>query len=316
VLFFEIVFRDLIDPTTAGEYVAGLTLLGAAPCTAMVFVWSQLTRDDPTYTVVQVSVNDLIMVVVFAPLVVLLLGVTKIVVPWEMLLLSVGLYVVVSLLAGIATRRVALRRCARAGEPLGPAQAVPGCGPARHGGSPVRVPGSDLARPSRRHRAHRNPAADADLRGFRHRLSLGLALARTVCRHGALRVDRASNSFELAVAVAVSLFGINSGAALATVVGVLVEVPVMLSLVAFANRAIHQGRQERDQMDAAVVPQIPRQRRPAPASRPGLQSRQLHANTGFAKGGRALVADHTAGEIGEDRCQGRPPWPVRHVPIG
>jgi len=80
--------------------------------------------------------------------------------------------------------------------------------------------------------------------------------------------------------------------------------------------AIHQGRQERDQMDEAVVPQVPRQRRPAAASRPGLQSRQLHADAGFAKGGRALVADHAAGEIGEDRCQGGQPWPVRHVPIG
>ncbi|MEX2450866.1 MAG: bile acid:sodium symporter, partial [Rhodospirillales bacterium] len=104
VLFFEVVFADLIDPADAGQYIAGLILLGAAPCTAMVFVWSQLTRGDANYTLVQVSLNDIIMIFAFAPIVALLLGVTDIEVPWETLLLSVGLYVVIPLAAGAATR--------------------------------------------------------------------------------------------------------------------------------------------------------------------------------------------------------------------
>ncbi|MDX1606490.1 MAG: bile acid:sodium symporter, partial [Candidatus Competibacterales bacterium] len=103
VLFFEIVFRDLIAPATAKEYIAGLILLGAAPCTAMVFVWSQLTRGDATYTLVQVALNDLIMIFAFAPIAAFLLGVTEIIVPWETLLLSVVLYVVIPLVAGYAT---------------------------------------------------------------------------------------------------------------------------------------------------------------------------------------------------------------------
>ena len=104
VFFFEFVFAPWIEPADAQEYIAGLILLGAAPCTAMVFVWSQLVRGDATYTLVQVSVNDLIMVFAFAPIVAILLGVTDIVVPWETLLLSVGLYVVIPLAAGAMTR--------------------------------------------------------------------------------------------------------------------------------------------------------------------------------------------------------------------
>jgi ACR3 family arsenite transporter len=95
VLFFEYLFADYIDPADAGQYIAGLILLGAAPCTAMVFVWSQLTKGDPNYTLVQVSLNDVIMVFAFAPIVAFLLGVTDIAVPWETLLLSVALYVVI-----------------------------------------------------------------------------------------------------------------------------------------------------------------------------------------------------------------------------
>ena len=105
VLFFNHVFAGLIDPARAPEYIAGLILLGAAPCTAMVFVWSQLTKGDPNYTLVQVSVNDLIMVVAFAPIVAFLLGVTDITVPWETLILSVVLYIVIPLIAGWLTRR-------------------------------------------------------------------------------------------------------------------------------------------------------------------------------------------------------------------
>ncbi|MGI9452784.1 MAG: ACR3 family arsenite efflux transporter, partial [Geminicoccaceae bacterium] len=104
ILFFEVIFADIIAPADAQQYIAGLILLGAAPCTAMVFVWSQLTRGDPTYTLVQVSLNDVIMIFAFAPIVALLLGVTDLTVPWETLLLSVGLYVVVPLVAGAVTR--------------------------------------------------------------------------------------------------------------------------------------------------------------------------------------------------------------------
>jgi ACR3 family arsenite transporter len=110
VLFFEYIFAGVIDPDRAPDYIAGLILLGAAPCTAMVFVWSQLTRGDPNYTLVQVSVNDLIMVVAFAPIVALLLGVTDIVVPWETLILSVVLYIVIPLIAGLLTRRALMAR--------------------------------------------------------------------------------------------------------------------------------------------------------------------------------------------------------------
>ena len=112
VLFFEWVFAPFIEPGTAGQYIAGLILLGAAPCTAMVFVWSQLTKGDPNYTLAQVSLNDAIMVFAYAPIVALLLGVTDITVPWETLVLSVGLYVVIPLLAGIATRLMMTRGAA------------------------------------------------------------------------------------------------------------------------------------------------------------------------------------------------------------
>src|SRR5210317_2573676 len=104
-LFFKILFAGWVDPQSASEYIAGMILLGVAPCTAMVFVWSQLTRGDPNYTLVQVSVNDLIMVFAFAPIVAFLLGVTDIIVPWETLLLSVALFIVLPLVAGLLTRR-------------------------------------------------------------------------------------------------------------------------------------------------------------------------------------------------------------------
>lgn len=243
VLFFEMVFADLITPADAQQYIAGLILLGAAPCTAMVFVWSQLTRGDPSYTLVQVSVNDLIMVFAFAPIVALLLGVTNIAVPWNTLLLSVGLYVVVPLAAGALTR-YGLTRGAGAAEAA--------------------------ERAVSRFTASLKPwsvlgllATVVLLFGFQGQvileqpLVIGLiAVPLLIQSYGIFVVAYAaawvlrvpfniaapcaligtSNFFELAVAVAISLFGLNSGAALATVVGVLVEVPVMLSLVAFANR--------------------------------------------------------------------------------
>ncbi|MEX0970515.1 MAG: bile acid:sodium symporter, partial [Paracoccaceae bacterium] len=116
VLFFEWVFAPFIEPGTSGQYIAGMILLGAAPCTAMVFVWSQLTKGDPNYTLAQVSLNDAIMVFAYAPIVALLLGVTDITVPWATLVLSVGLYVVIPLLAGIVTRVIMTRGAAGAAQ--------------------------------------------------------------------------------------------------------------------------------------------------------------------------------------------------------
>lgn len=235
VLFFDYVFAPWIEPQDAQQYIAGLILLGAAPCTAMVFVWSQLTRGDPTYTLVQVSVNDVIMVVVFAPIVALLLGVTDIVVPWQTLVLATVLYVVLPLLAGLVTRRV-----------LGSPEAIKAFSarvkPWSVSGLVATVAilfglqgGTILANPFvialiavpiliQSYLIFALGYGAAFAMGVPHRIAAPCAMIGT------------SNFFELAVAVAISLFGLNSGAALATVVGVLVEVPVMLSLVAFANR--------------------------------------------------------------------------------
>ncbi len=241
VLFFEHVFAGLIPPDDAQAYLAGVILLGAAPCTAMVFVWSQLTRGDPTYTLVQVSVNDVVMIFAFAPIVALLLGVTDIPVPWETLLLSVLLYVAIPLVAGLMTRRSLVQK------------------------------GGESAVES--FKARLKPwsvigllATVVLLFGFQGQVILDRPLIIVliaiplliqtygifVIAYGAAWAWRipfnvaapcamigTSNFFELAVAVAISLYGLGSGAALATVVGVLVEVPVMLSLVAIANRTRH-----------------------------------------------------------------------------
>ncbi|MDP1575964.1 MAG: ACR3 family arsenite efflux transporter [Cypionkella sp.] len=238
VLFFNHLFAGLIDPAKAPEYIAGLILLGAAPCTAMVFVWSQLTKGDPNYTLVQVSVNDLVMVVAFAPIVAFLLGVTDINVPWETLMLSVVLYIVIPLIAGALTRRALIVR----------------------GGEAAL---SDFT-------ARIKPASVLGLLltvvllfGFQGQVIIAepllialIAVPIIIQSYGIFALGYAwafawklphkvaapcaligtSNFFELAVAVAIALFGLNSGAALAPVVGVLVEVPVMLTLVAFANR--------------------------------------------------------------------------------
>lgn len=235
VLFFEHVFAGLIPPDDAQAYLAGLILLGAAPCTAMVFVWSQLTKGDPTYTLVQVSVNDVVMVFAFAPIVALLLGVTDIEVPWETLLLSVGLYVVIPLLAGLATRRAlggdaaveAFRGRIKPATALGLLATV------------VLLFGFQAPQIVEKPLAILLIAVPLLIQSY------GIFfIAYFVARAWRIPFDVAapcaligtSNFFELAVAVAISLFGLGSGAALATVVGVLVEVPVMLSLVAFANR--------------------------------------------------------------------------------
>jgi len=235
VLFFEGVFAELIAPADAQQYIAGLILLGAAPCTAMVFVWSQLTKGDESYTLLQVSVNDVVMVFAFAPLVAFLLGVTDIVVPWETLVLSVLLFVALPLAAGLLTRR-------RLGSEARIADFQARVKPwsilglvatvvilfGLQGRVIVEQPMviGLIAVPILLQSYGIFALAYAAAWAFKvpHRIAAPCALIGT------------SNFFELAVAVAISLFGLNSGAALATVVGVLVEVPVMLSLVALANR--------------------------------------------------------------------------------
>ena len=241
VLFFNHVFAGLIPPDDAQAYLAGVILLGAAPCTAMVFVWSQLTRGDATYTLVQVSVNDVIMVFAFAPIVAFLLGVTDIAVPWETLVLSVVLYIVIPLIAGLLTRA---RLMARGGEAA--------VDTFRDRIKPVTVIGLlvtvILLFGFQGQVILETPLVIALIAVPLLLQSYGIfALAYGLARLWRIPFNVAapcaligtSNFFELAVAVAISLFGLGSGAALATVVGVLVEVPVMLSLVAFANRTRH-----------------------------------------------------------------------------
>ncbi len=245
-LFFRVLFADWVDPQTATEYIAGMILLGVAPCTAMVFIWSHLTKGDANYTLVQVSVNDLIMIFAFAPIAAFLLGVSDVTVPWDTLLLSVLLYVVIPLVAGVITRRLLDSkqgnfRIDRFVQTL----------------KPISITGL--------------LATVVLLFGFQAEVILAnplaillIAVPLLIQTYGIFAIAYAaakamklphniaapacmigtSNFFELAVAVAISLFGLQSGAALATVVGVLVEVPVMLTLVNFANRTRHWFEQE------------------------------------------------------------------------
>lgn len=241
-LFFKVFFADLVDSQSANEYIAGMILLGVAPCTAMVFVWSQLTKGNPNYTLVQVSVNDVIMVFAFAPIAGLLLGVSDIHVPWETLVLSVVLYVALPLVAGVITRRRMLKQN-KDGDQL----AV-----FLHKAKPWSIVGLlstvVLLFSFQADVILKQPQTIALIAiplliqtygifaiGFlaARAMKLPMDIAAPACLIGT------SNFFELAVAVAVSLFGLHSGAALATVVGVLVEVPVMLSLVALINHNRH-----------------------------------------------------------------------------
>ena len=237
-VFFKVLFVDIVDPVSANEYIAGMILLGVAPCTAMVFVWSQLTKGDPNYTLVQVSINDIIMIFAFAPITGFLLGVADIEIPWNTLVLSVGLYVVFPLVAGIVTRFQ-----------LGKGSKENNVENFLKTTKPFSIIGLLFT--------------VVLLFGFQAEIILEkpeiialiavplivqtygiFALAYSVAKF--IKLDHniaapacligTSNFFELAVAVAISLFGLHSGAALATVVGVLVEVPVMLTLVYFANR--------------------------------------------------------------------------------
>ncbi|MGJ3255336.1 MAG: ACR3 family arsenite efflux transporter [Alcanivorax sp.] len=240
-LFFKVLFAGWVDPQTATEYIAGMILLGVAPCTAMVFVWSHLTKGDANYTLVQVSVNDIIMVFAFAPIAALLLGVSDITVPWDTLLLSVVLYVVLPLIAGFLTRQMLV---AKGGEAK-----VEGF---VHALKPISVMGllatvvllfgfqaeTILAKPM----AIVLIAIPLLIQTYGIFVIAYWAARRLRLKHnvaGPACLIGTSNFFELAVAVAISLFGLHSGAALATVVGVLVEVPVMLTLVAIVNRTSH-----------------------------------------------------------------------------
>jgi ACR3 family arsenite transporter len=238
VLFFQHLFAPWVSPADAQQYIAGMILLGVAPCTAMVFVWSQLVKGDPNYTLVQVSVNDLIMVVAFAPIAALLLGVTDLTVPWETLLLSTLLYVVLPLAAGMLTRHLLVKR--------GGVAAVQRFVAALKPSSVVGLIATVLLLFAFQAQTLVDKpfvilliAVPLILQSYgifaiawvgARWLKLPHPIAGPACLIGT------SNFFELAVAVAISLFGLNSGAALATVVGVLVEVPVMLSLVAWVNR--------------------------------------------------------------------------------
>ncbi|MBM6992031.1 MAG: ACR3 family arsenite efflux transporter [Prevotella sp.] len=236
--FFYIVFRQLIPADLAKDYLAGAVLLGAAPCTAMVFVWSYLTRGDAAYTLVQVALNDLIILVAFAPIVAFLLGVGGVTIPWDTLLLSVVLFVVIPLAAAILTRIYVVRR-----RGIGYFNEV-----FVHRFDSYTTLGLLLTLI-----ILFSFQGETILRNPLHILLIAVPLVlQTVfiffvaygwARSWHLPHDiaapagmiGASNFFELAVAVAISLFGLQSGAALATVVGVLVEVPVMLMLVRIAN---------------------------------------------------------------------------------
>lgn len=240
-LFFKVLFSDLVDPQSANEYIAGMILLGVAPCTAMVFVWSQLTKGDANYTLVQVSINDVIMIFAFAPMTALLLGMSDIQVPWETLLISVLLYVLLPLIAGVVTRAKLNKRSSSDGV----ANLVKQLKPWSIIGLLATVlllfgfqAQTIIDKPQvivliAIPLLIQTYGIFAIAYFFARRLKLPHNVAAPASMIGT------SNFFELAVAVAISLFGLHSGAALATVVGVLVEVPVMLSLVWFANRTRH-----------------------------------------------------------------------------
>ena len=238
-IFLRHVFADWLPPEQIDSYMAGLILLAAAPCTAMVFVWSNLCRGDANFTLSQVALNDAIMVVAFAPLVALLLGLSSITVPWDTLALSVGLYILVPVAVAVLLRR---RLLATGGQArletvlarLGPLSLL------------ALLATLVLLFGFQGKQIIEQPLVIAMLAvpiliqvyfnaGLAYLLNRRLGVAHCVAGPSAL--IGASNFFELAVAAAVSLFGVHSGAALATVVGVLIEVPVMLSVVRIVNRS-------------------------------------------------------------------------------
>ena len=241
-VFFFVIFKGFITPELATDYLAGAVLLGAAPCTAMVFVWSHLTKGNPAYTVVQVATNDLIILVAFTPIVAFLLGMTGVTVPWDTLILSVVLFVVIPLVGGVATRSIVTKN---KGKDYFENQFIPKF-------SNITIVGLlltlTLIFSFQGGVILDNPlhivliAVPLILQTF-----LIFTVAYLACKVLKLPHDiaapagmiGASNFFELAVAVAIALFGANSPVALATIVGVLVEVPVMLILVKIANNTKH-----------------------------------------------------------------------------
>lgn len=246
-VFFFLVFSPFIEPDLAAEYLAGAVLLGAAPCTAMVFVWSKLTRGNPAYTLVQVATNDLIILVAFIPIVSFLLKVGRISIPWETLFLSIVLYIVVPLTLSVITRAAVIRH--RGLDYLN-SRFIPAFDRYTMAGLLLTLviifsfQGEKIL------------SAPADILLIAVPLILQTLFIFAITFFAAWRAALpfsiaapcamigASNFFELAVAVAISLFGLASGATLTTVVGVLVEVPVMLTLVAFANRMAGHFRPE------------------------------------------------------------------------
>ncbi len=238
-IFFSKIYSAWIDPELAGEYIAGAIILGAAPCTAMVFVWSYLTDGDPNYTLVQVSVNDLIILVAFIPIVGLLLGITNITIPYDTLVASVIIFVVVPLVAGVITQRMLI---IRRGKEWFKTVFLPKLKPVSIVALLVTLvllfafQGQNILNNPLIILLAAVPLVIQTYFIFFLAWFGGkkLKLPHTICAPAAM--IGASNFFELAVAVAIALFGLNSPAALVTVVGVLVEVPVMLSLVALANR--------------------------------------------------------------------------------
>ncbi|AYA92766.1 ACR3 family arsenite efflux transporter [Stenotrophomonas maltophilia group sp. P373] len=248
-LFLRHAFADWLPAAQIDSYIAGLILLAAAPCTAMVFVWSNLCRGDANFTLSQVALNDAIMVVAYAPVVALLLGLSAITVPWDTLLLSVGLYIVVPVLVAALLRRWMLSRSGEAGLQ----RALRRLGPLSLSALLLTLV---LLFGFQGQQIVKQPLVIALIAvpiliqvyftsGLAYLLNRRLGVAHCVAGPSAL--IGASNFFELAVATAVGLFGVHSGAALATVVGVLIEVPVMLSVVRIVNRtqAWYEGPEER-----------------------------------------------------------------------
>lgn len=238
-LFFYVIFKNLIPAELAKDYLAGAVLLGAAPCTAMVFVWSHLTKGNPAYTVVQVATNDLIILVAFVPIVKFLLGVNDVFVPWDTLFLSVALFVVVPLTAGALTRGHMLKR---KGSDYFENTFLPKFGNITIIGLLLTLviifsfQGTVILSNPLHIGLIAVPLLIQTVLIFFIAYLAAKALKLPHAIAAPAGMIGASNFFELAVAVAIALFGTTSPVALVTIVGVLVEVPIMLALVSFANR--------------------------------------------------------------------------------
>lgn len=242
-LFFYVIFKAIIPPDLAKEYLAGAVLLGAAPCTAMVFVWSHLTKGDPAYTLVQVAVNDLIILIAFIPIVTLLLGISGIAIPWNTLILSVVLFVVIPLVLAMITRRSIIRH---KGQEYFDKVFIKKFTSTTIIGLLLTLIIIFSFQGDKILQSPLNIALIAVPLILQTFLIFYIAyfwaekwkLPHCIAAPAAL--IGASNFFELSVAVAIVLFGLNSGATLVTVVGVLVEVPVMLTLVKIANKTSYK----------------------------------------------------------------------------